>query len=314
MRRLLMDFKKIARIFIIAFGLLNIYLIFGIFRRQDIQYTASEPADSDVLANVDELDIELPDMEGTDVSDKEIYSLQVNEHELFEEEMEENDDFSGTLNDDGAYYESFPSNPIELEGDPTEGFTEADYELLEEFVESDRVMLGDNYDKIHYEQESRRFVLNQFIDDIPIADGTSEISLFVNEKGEIYAYQQTYAGEAMRQGSPLNIIDATRAIEILFLNNEIRQGSEIKKPVLTYRRALHLEDLSMYSPVWLINTVRSSEVSTFRVDAVNGTIIKQPSSSSDSDQENGEDGDENEDQEEDTNTEQPPELEEDEPE
>ena len=53
------------------------------------------------------------------------------------------------------------------------------------------------------------------------------------------------------------------------------------KPVLTYR-ALHLEDLSMYSPVWLVEVERSSERNLFRVDAVNGTIIKQPSVSSDS--------------------------------
>src|SRR5699024_4700975 len=50
----------------------------------------------------------------------------------------------------------------------------------------------------------------------------------------------------------------------------------------TYRRALHLEDLSMYSPVWLVEVERSSERNLFRVDAVNGTIIKQPSVLSDS--------------------------------
>src|SRR5699024_563577 len=174
------------------------------------------------------------------------------------------------------YYESFPSNPIELEGNPAEGFLEEDYELISEFILSDEVMYGSEYHFVRYDEEGRRFIYNQFVDGIPIEDGTSEISLFVNDTGEIYAYEQTYAGPSTRQGDALELIDATRAIEVLFLNNEILQGSKIGTPLLSYQRALHLEDLSMYSPIWLIDIETSSEINTYRVDAVNGTIIKQP--------------------------------------
>lgn len=276
-----MDFKKISRIFIIAFLLLNVYLIFGVLRRQGLQYTTLQPNNSDVFANMKELDIDVPNFEDTDISNREIYSLQINTHELLEEQIKENKKLTGSLNDDQEYYDSFPSKPIELKGNPEEGFEEEDYELLMDFVSSENVMFGEEYSNIHYEVESRRFVLNQYINEIPITDGTSEISLFVNESGEIYAFQQTYAGPGTNQGKPLDLIDSSRAIEILFLNNKIQQGAEVKTPVLTYRRALHLEDLSMYSPVWSVDIEESSERNSFFVDAVDGTIIKQSDASQD---------------------------------
>ncbi|MEY8291746.1 two-component system regulatory protein YycI [Carnobacteriaceae bacterium 52-44] len=282
-----MDFKKIARIFILAFALLNIYLIVGIFERQDIQYTSTQPTTNNIYSNMADLDIELPDLEGLDTEGEEIFPLQVNAHNLLAQELETNNELTGSLNEDQTvYYESFPSNPMELEGNPSEGFVDEDFDLLREFVTSDQVMFGSEYRLSRYEEEGRRFVFNQYVDGIPIADGTSEISLYVNDAGEIYAYQQTYAGPATRQGNALQLIDGSRAIEILFLNNEITQGSVVQTPILTYRRALHLEDLSMYSPVWIVNIERSSERNTFRVDAVNGTIIRQPVESSDDSEEN----------------------------
>jgi len=295
-----MDFKKIARIFIIAFALLNIYLIVNIVERQDIRHTSSQPTEQNVVASIEASNIELPDLSGTETEAEEVYSLQVNAHDLLAEEMEGSDNFSGTLNDDGSYYASFPSTPIELEGNPADGFTSEDYDQVEEVVASDEMMFGEEYTFSHYDASSRRFVFYQVVDGLPIADGTSEIALFVNDQGEIYSYQQTYAGPVSRQGEPLDLINGTRAIEILFLNNEIRQGSEVQKPILTYRRALYLEDLSMYSPVWLVNIDHSSERNTFRVDAVNGTIIRQSTSPPNQNQgstDNEENGEETEDDE-----------------
>jgi len=292
-----MDFKKIARIFIIAFIALNIYLIIGIFERQDLQYTPSQPEDDDLLTSMNAANIEVPDLNEIEIDNQEVFSLQADAHNLLEQEMENTDIYTGTLNDDGSYYESFPSDPIVLEGTPADGFTDVDYTTVSEFVASEQVMLGEEYTFSHFEEENNRFVFYQVVDGIPIADGTSEISLFVNADGEIYSYEQTYAGPVSRQGEALELISARSAIEILFLNNEIRQGSTVQTPVLTYRRALHLEDLSMYSPIWMIGVTNSSDQNTFRVDAVNGTIIRQPTSSSEENDEtdnNEENNDENE--------------------
>lgn len=297
-----MDFKRIANIFILAFGLLNVYLIVSIVGRVDIQDTTTQPNGEDLISSLSSSNITLPDLEETEVAGREVYSLQINAHELLETTLEESDNLSGTIDENGVYYESFPSNPIVLEGTPSEGFTEEDIETIEAFILSENVMYGAEYSNRRYDETGRRFVFNQVIDGVPISDGTSEISLFVNEEGEIFAFQQTYAGPVTRQGNPLRLINGQRAIEILFLNNEIRQGSEVLQPELTYRRALHLEDLSMYSPAWVIQIEYASERSTFRVDAVNGTIIRQPVASSDRQENSSEEDNEENDEESDNDT------------
>ena len=287
-----MDFKKIARIFILAFALLNVYLLAGVYERQDIQDTTMQPTTNSVFSNMEELDIELPDLEGLEGRFDEVYPLQINTHDLLSTLLEENDRLTGNLNEDATvYYESFPSNPIELEGNPIEGFNEDDFKVISDFVLSEEVMYGSEYDLVGFDEEGRRFVYNQYIDDIPIADGTSEISLFVNDMGEVYAYEQTYAGPPTRQGNALDLIEGTRAIEILFLNNEIIQGSKVSKPILSYQRVLHLEDLSMYSPVWLVVIEHASDINTYRVDAVNGTILRQPVTPPSSSEDNNNDDD-----------------------
>lgn len=276
-----MDFRKIARIFILAFGFLNVYLIVNIVGRHDIQDTTLQPTDDDIQSSIEASNITVPDLSSTKEVSENVYSLQVNAHHLLEDQLAASEDLSGTLAEEDTYYVSFHSDPIALKGNPADGFTEADLETIHAFVLSDEVMYGEEYVFHRYDVSGRRFVFYQMVDGLPIADGTSEISLFVNEEGEIYSYEQTYAGPVSRQGDVLNLIDSSRAIEILFLNNEIRQGSEVLVPELTYRRALHLEDLSMYSPIWVVTIDYSSERQTFRVDAVNGTIIRQASAPSD---------------------------------
>lgn len=272
-----MDFKRIARIFIITFTLLNIYLLVGVIERQNIQNTSTQTNGNDVIEDMEQLNINIPDLKSLSVENTEIYSLQINDYDLLEQHMKDNEQFSGNLSDDGRmYYVSFHSNPFTLEGNPEEGFTQDDILRIQSFVNSEQVMFGAEYAFGRFDTAGRKFVFYQVIDNLPIMDGTSEISLFVNEEGEIYAYEQTYAGPGSRQGTPLRLISAARAIEILFMNNEIRGGSEIDMPILAYRRALHLEDLSMYSPIWIVDVIHSSEKNTFRVDAVNGTIIRQP--------------------------------------
>lgn len=271
-----MDFKRIARIFILAFGFLNIYLFIGVVERQDTQNISSQPT-SDILANIGDSNIELPgNLSSTDADNLEVYSLQVNENTFLRDALRASETPVGTVSQSGSYYRSFPSNPIVLEGNIEDGFTETDINQLNDIMQTDFVMFGEEYVFYDFEEDSNRFVFYQEVDGIPIVDGSSEIYFFINDQGNVISYEQTYAGPGTRQGNELQLISGTRAIEILFLNNEIRQGSSVEQPVLTYRRALHLEDLSMYSPAWLITVNHSSERNTFRVDAVNGTIIRQP--------------------------------------
>lgn len=272
-----LDFKRVEKIFILAFVLLNLFLFVSFLNRQDIQYISSESTSVDIVSEIKDSGIELPKLTGDPSQADNIYSMQANTHNLLEEEMEQlSDDQTGMVNEDGTFYKSLLSDSIKLDGDPSHGFSEKDLTAVENFVTSSRVLFGDEYRYSHFDLLSSRFVFYQSVNGIPVADGTSEISLYVNADGEIFSYEQTYAGPMSEQGSPLTLITNQRAIEILFSNNQLPENSKIHPLKLIYRRNLHLEDLSMYSPVWLIQVETDSELLSLRVDAVRGTLIQEP--------------------------------------
>lgn len=78
------------------------------------------------------------------------------------------------------------------------------------------------------------------------------------------------------QGATQPTITDRQAVEVLFTNNEISSNSVISKPILTYYRTLHLEDLSMYGPVWYVPIEDTNGERVLRVDALERTIIKEP--------------------------------------
>lgn len=260
-------------IFIVAFLLLNVFLIYSYFNRYDLQYASTSNNQIDVLNVMEEEGIELPEFDNNEPT---IFSMQANQHNLLQEEAGRLPDQAGSVGDDGSYYTSFLSNPIELEGNMQEGFTENDMATLNTFVESSQVLFGDQYEYGWIDQESSRIIYYQTVDGYPVADGTSEISLYVDSNGNVFSYHQTFAGPMNEQGSPLDIISDREAVKALFQNNEIPSNSTIEEPILSYHRMLYLDDLSMYSPAWVVPVETSNGITRHRVNATNGQIIPEP--------------------------------------
>lgn len=267
-----MDFKKIENIFLIAFALLNIYLLMSFIGRENIQSATSNPT-QDVIADMRDRGITIP--QSLSKENLEVYYMQSDANTLLEENAETLENQAGSIDSEGTLYTSILSNPIELEGDPEEGFTEADFALLDEFINSSSVLFGSQYEYLRYDRMNNRFIYSQIVDGLPVGDGTSEISLYYGGEGNIISYQQTYAGPMKEQAQSDELISAQRAVEILFLNNELASGATVDTPILAYQRTLHLEDLSMYGPIWLIPVTNDNKSEVFRVDAVdeNGRII-----------------------------------------
>ena len=268
-----MDFKKIENIFLVTFLLLNIYLLVSYFNRSDIQQATSTPDQVNLIREMQQIGIELPMF----VEEKrEIYYVQADSNDLLEKNVDKLENQAGSIGDDGTLYTSILSDPIELQGNPEEGFTEGDYEKLDSFISNGSVLFGEEYDFLRYDRSQNRFVYIQKVEEIPVADGTSEISLFYGGDGNIISYQQTYAGPMIPQGATQPTITDRQAVEVLFTNNEISSNSVISKPILTYYRTLHLEDLSMYGPVWYVPIEDTNGERILRVDALERTIIKEP--------------------------------------
>lgn len=268
-----MDFKKIENIFLITFLLLNIYLLVSYFNRTDIQQATSAPGQVNLIREMEQISIDLPTLTE---EEREVFYVQADNNRMLEENVDQLENQAGSVAEDGSLYTSILSDPIEIEGTPDDGFTEEDYAKLDAFIQSGSVLFGEDYAYMRYDRGQNRFVYAQEVEGIPVADGTSEISLFYGSDGNIISYQQTYAGPMIPQGTTQSIITDRQAIEVLFQNGEISSNSVVGQPILSYYRTLHLEDLSMYGPVWYVPIRDAGGESVRRVDALERTIISDP--------------------------------------
>ncbi|MFO8069681.1 MAG: two-component system regulatory protein YycI [Alkalibacterium sp.] len=268
-----MDFKKVENIFLITFLLLNVYLLVSYLNRNDIQQATSSPGQVNLIREMEQIGINIPTLQE---EERDVYYVQADSNQSLEDNVDQLENQAGSVAEDGSLYTSILSDPIEIEGNPDDGFTEEDYAKLNAFILDGSVLFGEEYMYLRYDRSQNRFIYAQEVEGIPVADGTSEISLFYGSDGNIISYQQNYAGPMIPQGSTQSVITDRQAIEILFQNNEISSNSTVGRPILTYYRTLHLEDLSMYGPVWYVPVTDTSGEQVLRVDAFERTIISDP--------------------------------------
>ena len=264
-----MDFKRIQIIFIITFLFLNTFLIFTYFDKNKSYYTSSSNQEIDFIEEMENENIQLPDF--SEIENKVPY-VQAETNNLLEENVEQLKNRSGTVEEDGSLYSSLLSNPLALSEEIE--ITQEDIELLDEFVISDQVLFGKNYRYFSYNLADQKIKYTQIANNIPIADGTSEIVFHLNNKKQVISYDQTFAGPVTVQGESRKLITDKNAVEILYQNDEIPASATVKKPVLTYSKTLLLEKLSMYAPVWYVEVTNSGTIEYKRVDALSGSIIR----------------------------------------
>ena len=267
-----MDFKKIEIIFIITFLILNGYLLYRVLDNYENGFTGNAATQINLIQEMKDENIDLPDFED---EEHDVPYVQAAANNLLEENADQLTKQTGVIEENGSLYASILSDPIQLsEG---EELTTKDITTLTEFVLSDAILFGDQYQFIRYIPSTRQIIYAQVANNIPIVDGTSDIIFHLNGQKEIISYEQKYAGPVTVQGQSRKLITDQDAVEILYQNSEIPSGSKVRKPLLIYNRTLHLEDLSMYVPVWLVEVVTSTDTVVKKVDAVNGNVIQETS-------------------------------------
>lgn len=263
-----MDFKRIERILIIAFLLLNIYLVYILWdQRQDIVNT-NENQSLNLIQEMENNNISLPIF---GLEEESMGYLQANKDMNIQEHFSELDNLMEEISSDGSTYTAVLSEPLQLSSGG-EDLTPADVARIDRLVSSeDQIAFGEEYEFLTYRKNLNQVIYTQRIDGIPILDGTASIRFAVDSNQRIVRFEQTYAGNLeMSQDVSREIITDKRAVEILYQNNRISSGAQVDRPVLAYHRTLDLEEMSMYIPVWY---VQINETNVERVNAFDGSII-----------------------------------------
>lgn len=263
-----MDFKRIERILIIAFLLLNIYLVYILWdQRQDVVNT-NENQSLNLIQEIENNNISLPIFS---LEKESLGYLQANKDTNIQEHFSELNNLMEEISSDGSTYTATLSEPLQLSSGG-EDLTPADLAKIDRLVSSEeQIAFGEEYEYLTYQRNLNQVVYTQRVGDIPILDGTASIRFAVDSNQRIIQFEQTYAGNLeMSQDVSREIITDKRAVEILYQNNRIPSGARVDRPVLAYHRTLDLEEISMYIPVWYIQI---NETNLERVNAFDGRII-----------------------------------------
>ena len=264
-----MDFRRIKIIFIITFAALNIYLLSVLLEKNAT--TLSFGSESTTL-NIEEAmkadDIEFPTLS----TDQEKIPLLKTDKGVTLETDQSKLVNQTTVFEDGVLFSTL-SEPIPLEIDAEE-LAIVDRTPITDFILQGNVLNGAEYSFLTYLPLRRQLVYAQVANNIPIGDSTGSITFNLDPDYEVISYEQTFAGEAEVQGNSRTVISQKRAVEALYLNNQIPANSTVRAVQLTYYRTLSLSDMDIYSPMWYIELeIKNAPVEIRRVDALTGSII-----------------------------------------
>ena len=264
-----MDFRRIKIIFIITFAALNIYLLSVLLEKNAT--TLSFGSESTTL-NIEEAmkadDISFPTLS---TNQEKIPLLKTDKSRILESDQSKLENQT-TVFEDGVLFSTL-SEPIPLEIDAEE-LAIVDRTPITDFILQGNVLNGAEYSFLTYLPLRRQLVYAQVANNIPIGDSTGSITFNLDPDYEVISYEQTFAGEAEVQGNSRTVISQKRAVEALYLNNQIPANSTVRAVQLTYYRTLSLSDMDIYSPMWYIEIeIENAPVEIRRVDALTGSII-----------------------------------------
>lgn len=268
-----MDFRRIKIIFILTFAALNIYLLSVLLEKNET--TLSFGSESNTL-NIEEAmkadDISFPTLS---TNQEKIPLLKTDKSRILESDQSKLENQT-TVFEDGVLFSTL-SETIPLEVDD-QNLTIVDRTPITDFILQGNVLHGTEYSFLTYLPLRRQLVYAQVANNIPIGDSTGSITFNLDPDYEVISYEQTFAGTAEVQGNSRTVISQKRAVEALYLNNQIPANATVRTVQLTYYRTLSLSDMDIYSPMWYIELeIKNAPVEIRRVDALTGSIITMPS-------------------------------------
>ncbi|WP_246944267.1 two-component system regulatory protein YycI [Bacillus pinisoli] len=145
-------------------------------------------------------------------------------------------------------------------------------EWLEGFI-SNYVLDGDSYVFWGYEEQSRMLIFfQQYKNRTIFYNNNAVLKIMVNERNEIVDYQQTMLTELEEMEvdeDQAGSFTALKAIENMFVRNELKQGTEISKVDLGYYTLI--ADSQVFVPTW--HFIIDNKENYF-VNAIEGHIIR----------------------------------------
>lgn len=257
-----MDWKKTETIFIIAFLILDIFLlVLFIDSRMSssptplVSQTLEEKLKSE---NITYGKIPSSPEKGSYLTTEPISFTQKDINDLKGQKI-------SVLNADQRIY-SVLNKPVKIDPDKYG----AD---LMPFLKSD-VFEGDRYTYWGYDADRHEMTFNQKIDGRPVLFNTNgQIVFNLNKDNEVISYRQTMLGDTQMFDEKDDVISGTDALEVLHQHGDLKQNSKIVNTTLGYYNLVSLPSSDVYLPVWAFEVKHDKQTTFFLVNGLEGSVI-----------------------------------------
>ncbi|MBA3927005.1 two-component system regulatory protein YycI [Listeria rustica] len=141
------------------------------------------------------------------------------------------------------------------------------------FLKSD-VFEGDRYTYWGYDSDRREMTFNQKIDGRPVLFNTNgQIVFNLNKDNEVISYRQTMLGDPKMFDEKDDVISGTDALEVLHQHGDLKQNSKIVNTTLGYYNLVSLPSSDVYLPVWAFEVKHEKQTTFFLVNGLEGSVI-----------------------------------------
>lgn len=254
-----MDWGRIKTIFIIAFLILDLFLLSQLLTKME-QYEVKNDATIDENLKADGIKYEgLPKEVESD------HYLSANTKSFSKEELQKLEDQKIRIENQTIIHSELKT-PIIVKN-------KEDFMKLDEFVKSN-VLYGDEYKFWEYNEVDRTFTYYQQIDDKFLFKNQSAHLIFqMNEEDEVISYVQTKLDAIESISEEEDVLQPLRVLEILYGKGLIKSDSTVHAE-LGYYTFVNMEAAQVLTPTWYFIVERDDSRDNLLVNALEGTVIQ----------------------------------------
>lgn len=259
-----MQWSQIKTLFILCFLVLDVYLLFQFFEKQDqADLGLLEPQVSSIEDRLKSEDIQIGPLP-EDASDESFLSVQPKT--FSDDELQELDELKNqeAIAIDKKFIISQFEKPVKISSDSSK-------DKIEKTIKKS-ILFPDEYKLWNWDKDMNVLIFFQEKNERPIYfNQTGMILVFLNDDDEMVAYTQSMLGEAEPQAEKKTLIKPIKAIETLYKANELRSGDEITKVDIGFHTRVPLENgVQVFVPTW---KVQVNDEQDYFVNAIEGFVF-----------------------------------------
>ncbi|VEF46074.1 YycI protein [Bacillus freudenreichii] len=258
-----MDWGRLKTIFIIAFLILDIFLLTQLMNKQK-DYKLEVKTDVSLEENLNNAGIDYSNIPKDPVRDQ---YMSANTKMFTDKEVEKLKDQDPTIVDGTIIYSEL-RHPVKVEEN-------INIQELEQFVKH-AVLFGDRYSFGQYDKEAGTITFYQtYKEKLLFKNRSAHLVFKVDKNMEIHSYEQTMLEMFEPISEREEVLPAIRAVEAIYRNGLMKPDSKVVRAELGYYTVVNMEASQVLTPTWHVVIEHDGERESMLVNAFEGQIIQE---------------------------------------